>query len=180
MKKGGALFCDRDGVLIEAVTIDGKPKAIETLSEIRYCFGVEAAIKRIKREMPVFMITNQPEISRGSISKQSVDSINNKILHDLSLTAIFMCPHDDKDECGCRKPKIGLLEMAAQEFQIDLSRSFMIGDRWRDIACAHAGGLKAFFIDRNYDEQHPDPPFFSINHMAELPNLLLSKAVIID
>ena len=176
MEFNGALFCDRDGTLIEALKIDGKPRSIQTLSEIRYCVGVETSIERIKQKMPVFMITNQPEVSRGSIDRELVDSINLEIARKLGLTAVLMCPHDDKDECNCRKPKAGLLKQAAEEYEIDLKQSFLVGDRWRDISCAHTGGLKAFFIDRNYDEPYPDPPFVSVKDMEEVADQLLFKA----
>lgn len=176
MEFHGALFCDRDGVLIDSLVIDGKPMAIQDFSKISYCAGVEAGLEKIRQVMPVFMITNQPEVSRGGISRDLVDSINSEIAQKLKLTAVLMCPHDDKDECNCRKPKAGLLKQAAKEFGINLSQSFLVGDRWRDISCAHAGGLKAFFIDRNYDERYPDPPFVSVKDMEEVADLLLLKA----
>jgi D-glycero-D-manno-heptose 1,7-bisphosphate phosphatase len=176
MEFNGALFCDRDGILIEALKIDGRPKSIQTFSDIRYCVGVETGLERIRQKMPVFMITNQPEVSRGGISREMVDSINLEIAQKLRLTAVLMCPHDDKDECNCRKPKAGLLKQAAEEYKIDLKQSFLVGDRWRDISCAHAGGLKAFFIDRNYDEPYPDPPFVSVKDMEEVADQLLLKA----
>lgn len=172
----GALFCDRDGILIEALKIDGKPKSIDSFSEIKYCAGVEPGLERIREKMPIFMITNQPEISRGNISRELVDSINLEIARKLRLTAVLMCPHDDKDGCSCRKPKAGLLKQAAEDYKIDLKQSFLVGDRWRDISCAHTGGLKAFFIDRNYDEPYPDPPFISVKDMEEVADLLLLKA----
>jgi D-glycero-D-manno-heptose 1,7-bisphosphate phosphatase len=171
----GALFCDRDGVLVEAILRENRPYAIESLDQIKYCVGVENALKLVRNRIQMFMVTNQPEIARGTISYEQTKLINTSISNHLGLTAVFMCPHDDFDDCLCRKPKPGLLDQAAAQFNIDLRQSFMVGDRWKDVSCAQASGLEAFFIDNDYEERKPEHPYQAVNNMEEVVNIVLEK-----
>jgi D-glycero-D-manno-heptose 1,7-bisphosphate phosphatase len=102
--------------------------------------------------------TNQPDVARGTQRREVVEAINQKLIEELALEDILVCFHDDKDQCGCRKPKPGLLLMAAERYQIDLQASFMIGDRWRDIEAGHRAGCRTIFIDAGYQERKPDQP----------------------
>lgn len=171
----GALFCDRDGVLIEAPVKDGKPFAIKSREEMTYCSDVIYHLSRLKGIVPIFMVTNQPEVERGSISKKEVEDINNLIKEQLELTEVYMCPHDDTNKCKCRKPSPGLLLQAASDYSIDLAQSFLVGDRWKDIECAQNVGMEAYFIDKNYEEQKPQQPYTTVESLEEVVEKLLLK-----
>jgi D-glycero-D-manno-heptose 1,7-bisphosphate phosphatase len=84
-----------------------------------------------------------------------VDEINRLLCAQLPVDAVFTCFHDDRDACECRKPRPGLLMQAAQEYGIDLSRSYVAGDRWRDVDAGANAGCKTIWIDRGYEEKPP-------------------------
>ena len=83
-----------------------------------------------------------------------MESINAIILSRLPLREIFVCYHDKKDNCDCRKPKPGLILRAAEKYRLDLSQSWMAGDRWKDVAAGRAAGLKTIFVDYHYAETY--------------------------
>ena len=106
------------------------------------------------------VVTNQPDVSRGKIDKKTVTKINNFLKKEIEFDDIFVCYHDDKDNCDCRKPKSGLLIQASKKWDIDFKRSFMIGDRWRDIQAGENVGCKTIFLNYKYDDIKPKKPSF--------------------
>ena len=101
------------------------------------------------------MITNQPDIARGTASWEVINDMNRIIQTRLHLDDVRVCPHDDADQCYCRKPQPGLIFAAARDLGIALNSSFLVGDRWRDIAAGQAAGCHTIFIDYGYAEQRP-------------------------
>ena len=129
-----AVFLDRDGVLNEVVVRNGKPFAPASLAELQIPPGTKEALMRLKeQEFLLLVITNQPDVSRGSQKREVVEEINRHLQSKLPLDDIFTCYHDDQDACDCRKPQPGMVMRAAEQYGIDLRRSFLAGDRWRDI-----------------------------------------------
>ena len=98
------------------------------------------------------MVTNQPDVSRGKIKKKTVIKMHNYLLSETKLDDIFVCYHDDHDDCKCRKPKPGLLLEAGKKWNIDLKNSYIIGDRLKDIEAGKYAGCKTIFIDWGYEE----------------------------
>lgn len=141
MKK--AVFLDRDGV------INRKPQEHDYVKSAREFFllaGSSEAIRLLKeKEYLVVVITNQRGIARGLMTKETVDEIH-KIISDAD--AFYICPHDYKDNCLCRKPKPGLIIEAANDLNIDLNKSIMIGDSENDRKAALKAGIseKNIFI----------------------------------
>lgn len=148
-----AVFFDRDGVLDEAIVADGKPYPPRSLAELRIESGAPAAVAAV-REAGFLAIgaTNQPDVARGTTTREAVDAINAAVVRATGLDAIYTCVHDDADACECRKPKPGLLLRAAREHEIDLAQSFFIGDRMKDVVCGRAAGVATIFLDRGYPE----------------------------
>ena len=151
-----AAFLDRDGVINAATVRDGRPHPPATLDDLRILPGVAEACRRLRAEgFYVLVATNQPDIARQRADALEVARINDALMAELAIDAILVCPHDDSDGCLCRKPKPGLLLDAAQRWGVDLSRSTMVGDRWRDIDAGSAAGVSTVFIDRGYAERQP-------------------------
>ena len=152
-----AVFVDRDGVLNQAVIQDGVPHPPPIVAELRILDGVPEACLRLKAAgLAVIVVTNQPDIARGRQTLDEVTAIHEHLRKQVALDAIYMCPHDDGDRCGCRKPAPGLLVAAADEHDLDLSSSFMVGDRWRDIEAGVRAGCRTVFVDHGYDERRPE------------------------
>jgi len=151
-----AVFLDRDGVLNEAVVRDGKPFAPASLGELQIPPGTRETLMRLKeKEFLLLVITNQPDVSRGIQKREVVEEMNSLLKSTLPLDDIFTCYHDDKDACDCRKPQPGLVFRAAEQYGVDLRRSFLVGDRWRDIDAGTRAGCKTVWIDRGYAERSP-------------------------
>jgi D-glycero-D-manno-heptose 1,7-bisphosphate phosphatase len=138
-----AVFLDRDGVLNRSVTRNGAAHPPGSMDEFELLPGVREAVDQLKgADYLLVVVTNQPDIARGTQSAALVDAMNEVILRELGVDAVLMCPHDDIDNCACRKPKPGLLLQAMERFDIDRERSFMVGDRWRDVAAGKAAGCR--------------------------------------
>lgn len=162
-----AVFLDRDGVLNEAIIRDGKPYPPRDLTELVIVHGVRAALGELKREgFLLVLVTNQPDVARGKANRADVDKINAQLAAILPLDGIEVCEHDDEDQCDCRKPKPGMILRAREEFGVDLARSFMVGDRWRDIEAGGRAGCRTVLIGDGYGETFPWAPTIKL---ASLP-----------
>ena len=152
-----AVFLDRDGVLNDAVVRVGRPYPPASLVELRVADGAPEALRRLRDAgYLLIVVTNQPDVGRGTQSRESVEEMNCALAAQMPIDEFVVCWHDGREECACRKPKPGMVQDAASRHGIDLTGSFLIGDRWRDIDCAHAAGVRAVWIDRGYTERGPD------------------------
>ncbi len=155
--KQKAIFLDRDG------TINRYVGFLSNIDDFELIDGVAEAIKKINNSGYLCIVaTNQPVIARGEITYEQLEKIHNKMETLLGqegayLDAIYYCPHHPhkgyegeiaelKIDCNCRKPNAGMLLKAAEEFNIDLSQSWMVGDDENDIKAGHAAGCKTAFI----------------------------------
>jgi D-glycero-D-manno-heptose 1,7-bisphosphate phosphatase len=151
-----AVFLDRDGVLNEAVMRDGKPYPPESADELEIVPEAPAALERLRsRGLLLIVVTNQPDVARGTQTLEAVTAIHQRLERELPLDDVLLCPHDDRDNCSCRKPKPGLILEGAARHGVDVKRSFLIGDRWRDIDAGASAGSKTIWIDRGYHEREP-------------------------
>jgi D-sedoheptulose 7-phosphate isomerase len=155
--KARAVFLDRDGVINRSVIRDGKPFAPAKLEDLEILPGVPQALQDLKRQgYKLLVVTNQPDVSRGTQSPQTIRAMHQTLMAQLPLDDILVCPHTDHDNCDCRKPRPGMLLEAAHRHNIDLGNSFMIGDRWRDIEAGYNAGCRTILIDYGYSERPPD------------------------
>ena len=151
-----AVFLDRDGVVNEVVVRNGKPHPPDDAASLRIPPGTGEALARLKeRGYLLLVVTNQPDVARGRQERDVIEEMNRRLRAELPLDEVLTCYHDDADECECRKPKPGLIKRAARQHGIDLGRSYLIGDRWRDIDAGANAGCKTILIDRGYAERAP-------------------------
>ena len=169
-----AVFFDRDGVLNASVVVNGKPFSPRSLDELYiYDEAIIACKLLAKRNISYFGVTNQPDIARGMTTAYEVGLLCDHVRHELGIVDIYICPHDDGDNCNCRKPRPGLLIQAANYHKINLKGSYMVGDRWRDIDAGQIAGCKTIFIDRGYVEKKPaNPDFVTDNTLAAVQWIL--------
>lgn len=174
MKKG--VFLDRDGVLNRTALIDGVPRPPKSIEDVEILDGVIEAIQILKNHgfVPV-VVTNQPDVARGDTTKNQVDAINSFIGAKTKIDHFYTCVHDDVDQCICRKPLPGLIFRAAIELELSLKESFLVGDRWRDIAAGQAAECSSFFIDYSYPEQLPKMPFTKVSSLLEAAYIMLGE-----
>lgn len=169
-----AIFLDRDGVLNRAIVVHGKPHPPASLAEFELLPGAGAACEELhKAGFLLVVVTNQPDVARGTQRREVVEAINQALRSSVPIDDIRVCYHDDRDQCDCRKPLPGLLVQAARDLQIDLSASYMIGDRWKDIESGRNAGCKTILIDCGYQEDMPSSPNHRVRSLAEVPDWIL-------
>jgi D-glycero-D-manno-heptose 1,7-bisphosphate phosphatase len=170
-----AVFLDRDGVLNAPVIRDGKPYPPATLASLKILPGVDKALSSLRAAGYLnIVVTNQPDIATGKQRIEVVESMHDRLLRELPLDGVKVCYHTDVQKCDCRKPKPGMLLQAAKDHDIDLQRSFLVGDRWRDVAAGQAVGCSCFFVDYGYDEKRPEKPYVPVKSLPEAVALILS------
>lgn len=171
-----AVFLDRDGVLNQAIVRAGRPYPPFTLSEVVLLPGVPEALARLKSAgFWLIVVTNQPDVARGSQSRETVETINAWLGSRLPIDSFRVCYHDEGKQCDCRKPAPGMLIDAAHEFELTLSASFMVGDRWRDVEAGKRAGCRTVFIDYRYDEQQPAHPDWVTDSLPAAADWILSQ-----
>ena len=183
-EKQVAIFLDRDGVVIEY------KRLLVRVEDVRITEEVVQSLKDLQaRGFLLIVVTNQSAVARGLISEQDLNNLHSFIslqLRDQGVTidAFYYCPHHPHAEiavyrcvCNCRKPNAGMIQRAVIEHNIDLSRSFLIGDETRDILAGKAAGVTTIFLDRGsgaHSLQDAEPSFVS-HSMAEATSYILMK-----
>ena len=164
-----AIFLDRDGVVNYSIIRDNKPYAPLNLSELKIIPEIKRVIDFFKlKQFNIFVITNQPDVARGKANKDEIEKINASILSQLSIDEIFTCYHDNQDQCECRKPKPGAFITLSQKYNIDLSKSIMVGDRAKDIEAAKNANCPSVFIDYGYNETKPVDQNYTVDSVKGL------------
>lgn len=172
-----AVFLDRDGVLNEPIIRDGLPYPPRTLDEFRLYPDAAPACGMLRQAgFLLVLATNQPDIGRGALELEAVEQMHALLLDKIPLDRIEMCTAPDGEAPGAerRKPAPGMLLEAAKALQIDLPRSYMIGDRWRDIDCGHAAGCITILINRPYAEKLRQSPHHYAENILEAARLILA------
>ena len=171
-----AVFLDRDGVLNEVTMRDGVPRPPASVDDLVILPDVEEACQGLSAAgFALIVVTNQPDVARGSTTLEAVQRINAEVQSRLPLDGVYVCPHDDEDRCGCRKPSPGLLLAAARDHSLDLGASFLVGDRWRDIGAGRAAGCTTVLVDREYHESHQVEPDIVAGGLAEAAKWILGS-----
>ncbi|MFI4986624.1 MAG: D-glycero-alpha-D-manno-heptose-1,7-bisphosphate 7-phosphatase [Alphaproteobacteria bacterium] len=171
-----AVFLDRDGVINRSIVRGGKPYPPASLDEFELLPGVAEAIAALRAAgFLVIVATNQPDVAKGTQRREVVEAMHARLRKELAVDDVRVCYHQDKDGCACRKPRPGMLEDAARAWSIALAESYMVGDRWRDIAAGRAAGCRTAFIDCGYDEQAPEAPDVVVDSLAAACRWILAR-----
>lgn len=172
-----AVFLDRDGVINANVERDGRPVAPTRLEDFKLLPGVEDAVRRMRQAgFLVIVFTNQPDVATGRTPMATVEAMHAIVRDELHVDDIKACFHTDADLCDCRKPKPGMILDAAREHGIDLTRSYAVGDRWRDIAAGRAAGCLTIFVDYGYEQDGPNEPDHVAGSLSEATDLILDRS----
>lgn len=171
-----AVFLDRDGVINANVNRGGRAVAPTRFEDFKFLPGVEQAISQLSSAgFKVIVITNQPDIATGRTKAAVTRSMHDKIRKELKVDDIKICTHTDADNCTCRKPKPGMLVAAAAEWGIDLRRSYVVGDSWRDIEAGHAVGCLTVLVDWGLEQEGRLRPDKAVGSLAEAAGFILRR-----
>jgi D-glycero-D-manno-heptose 1,7-bisphosphate phosphatase len=170
--KRAAVFLDRDGVLNRAIVVNRRPGAPFRLEDFEILPGSSGALSRLKAAgYALVVVTNQPDVARGRMTRDTVEAMHARLMQALPLDEIRVCYHDKNDGCGCRKPSPGML-LDPPTYAIE--RSIMVGDRWRDIEAGHRAGCRAtILVDYRYDEPMPVSPDVRVGSLGEAVDWIL-------
>jgi D-glycero-D-manno-heptose 1,7-bisphosphate phosphatase len=169
------VFLDRDGVINRAIVRDGKLYPPASLAELEILPGVRAALDRLRAAgWACVVVTNQPDVARGTQSREVVEAINGRLAAALPIDEVRVCYHDDDDRCGCRKPQPGLLTRAPE---YDVPASVMVGDRWRDIEAGRRAGVRTtILVESGGAEPCEVPPDVRVPSLVEAVRAILDLA----
>jgi D-glycero-D-manno-heptose 1,7-bisphosphate phosphatase len=148
--KSPAVFVDRDGTLMHDADYCSHP------SQVKVFAGAAAALRRLKDAgFRIIVITNQSGIGRGFFSEEQYRAVESEVSRQLGnglIDATYFCPDAPGQPSKCRKPAPGMVLQAAREHDVDLSRSFLIGDKEIDAECAHNAGVRAIRVRTGFDK----------------------------
>lgn len=171
-----AVFLDRDGVINRVVVRGGRPYPPDSVAALEVLPGVADALARLKAAgYCLVVVTNQPDVARGRQTRASVEAMHTRLASELPIDDFRTCYHDDEDGCSCRKPRPGLIIEAARAHGLDLERSVMVGDRWRDVDAGRAAGCATVFLDYAYDERRPRDPDLVAASLADAVEWILAR-----
>ena len=173
-----AVFMDRDGVINRAEVRNGVPRPPASIEDFELLPGVVEAVYRLRHAgFAVVIVTNQPDVARGDQRRSVVEAMNERVREAIEPDSIVVCYHDDADGCECRKPAPGMLLAAAEDLALDLTTSFMVGDRWRDIDAGRRAGCRTIFVDHGYEERRPEAPDAVVADLTEAVTWILTNIV---
>jgi D-glycero-D-manno-heptose 1,7-bisphosphate phosphatase len=173
-----AVFLDRDGTLNVPVIRDGQPYPPATLAEFQLFPGVPAACRSLHAAgYTLVVVTNQPDVGRGAQSPAVVEAMHVRLKQLVpEIERIEACYDPGRGQPSRRrKPEPGMVLDAAQALGLDLTRSWMVGDRWRDIDCGQRAGLRTVFIDLGHAETLREPPDFIAKNFPEAAAIILDN-----
>ena len=167
-----AVFLDRDGVINRALVREGKPYPPLRLEEFEIYPDAREACAQLKTAgFALVVVTNQPEVGRGTLSRATVEAMHAAMHAALPIDRVEVCY--EPGDADFYKPATGMLRRAAAELSLDLEGGFMVGDRWRDIDCGRAAGCVTIWIDRGYDEALRQPPHFRTESLGRAAEIIL-------
>jgi len=176
------IFLDRDGVINQ---YPGHKQYVVSAQGMRLLPGVCKAIARLtKAGFKIFIISNQAGVGKGIYSREELSRITDKLLKGIEkaggkITATHYCTHRPEENCRCRKPKAGMIEIVRKKYRFNAEKAFFIGDSIRDVQTAHAAGLQSILVlsgreklsNRNNWQDIPDFIF---------PNLISAVSLILQ
>ncbi len=174
-----AVFLDRDGTLNAQVVRDGKPYAPERLEDFRLLEGTPEACRALKAAgFALVVATNQPDVGRGLVLRQTIEAMHSRLLELVPEIDRIEVSYDAGrgEKSPRRKPEPGMLLDAAEALGLDLTRSWMVGDRWRDVDCGKRAGVRTVFIDYGYTEEFNSKPDYCVKSLPEAAAVILASA----
>jgi D-glycero-D-manno-heptose 1,7-bisphosphate phosphatase len=174
-----AVFLDRDGTLNIQVVRDGRPYAPERLEDFRLYEGVPEGCRALGAAgFALVVVTNQPEVGRGTVSARTIEAMHARLCALVpEIDRVESCFDPGRGEVSRRrKPEPGMVLDAAAALGLDLSASWMVGDRWRDVDCGKRAGLRTVFIDFGYSESLDSRPDHTVGSFAEAVRVILAAS----
>ena len=172
-----AVFLDRDGTINAT-----HPGYVRNPGQFKFQLGAVEAIKKLsKTDYKIIVITNQSGIAKAVVSENNLAEIHNKMISDLKrkggrIDAVYYCPHFPDSGCGCRKPEIGMFLKAAKDFEINLSKSWMVGDEEKDVVAARMANIKAIKIKGKMSKEAKLEPHYYAKDLLGASKIIYARS----
>jgi D-glycero-D-manno-heptose 1,7-bisphosphate phosphatase len=176
-----AIFLDRDGVICE-----NRSDHVKNWGEFRFLPGAQNGLAALGRlGLPIIVVTNQAIIGRGMVPASVVDDIHQRMVAGVEanggrIDRVVYCPHRPEDRCACRKPEPGMLLQVADEMDIDLSQSYLVGDAATDLIAGQLVGCRSFLVLTGRGLQQLLSAFRSVDCFTITPNLMGAATYILQ
>jgi D-glycero-D-manno-heptose 1,7-bisphosphate phosphatase len=172
-----AVLLDRDGVLNRVFVRGGVTHPPAHPGEFEFLPGVAEALGRLGAAgFSLAVVTNQPDVARGTQTRAAVEALNDRVRRALPVLDVLSCYHDSGDNCLCRKPRPGLLLEAAARWGLDLAASFLVGDRWSDVEAGRAAGCRTVLVQTPYSGRERCRPDHCVRDLPEAADWILRIA----
>jgi len=145
------IFLDRDGIVNHVILRDGIVSSPRSLEEFKFRDDFLNFAKKIDKNHNLFLVTNQPDIKRKLLKLNDLQKMHGKLMDILAFKEIFVCGHDDEDNCSCRKPKPGMILEAISSNNLKYNECIMIGDSLKDIEAANSAGIDVLLLETDYN-----------------------------
>jgi D-glycero-D-manno-heptose 1,7-bisphosphate phosphatase len=145
------IFLDRDGIVNEVILRDEIISSPRSLEEFKFRNDFLNFAKKINRNHNFYLVTNQPDIKRKLLKLDDLEKMHDMLMNILLFKELFVCVHDDEDNCSCRKPKPGMILEAISTNNLKHDECVMIGDSIKDIEAANSAGIDALLLDTSYN-----------------------------
>jgi D-glycero-D-manno-heptose 1,7-bisphosphate phosphatase len=171
-----AVFLDRDGVLNRVFVRGAVTHPPSGVEDFELLPGAADAVRRLAAsEFALVVVTNQPDVARGTQTREGVEAIHRRLRAELPMLEVLACFHDTSDDCACRKPKPGMLLEAAERWRLDLQRSFLVGDRWSDVRAGQAAGCRSLLVETPYSGRTRCQPDHCVRDLSEAAEWILNQ-----
>ncbi len=173
-----AVFLDRDGVINRARVRGGRPYAPVSFEEFEILPGVREAIRLLHEAgFKLIVVTNQPDAAKDARAMEFARELHQRLYAAFPLDGIKTCFHVEEDECVCRKPKPGMLIDAAHEWALDLKKSYLVGDRWKDMEAGKAAGCRTILVHWiEYTENNAASADVVVGSLLEAAQVILEES----
>lgn len=163
------VFFDRDGVINEVVLRAGLVSSPRSYDEFRLRHDFVATFEKIRnRDINFFVVSNQPDVSRGLLSSDALAEMTQLLQERFKFKEVVYCLHDNDDQCLCRKPKPGMLNYLVEKYAIECGRAIFIGDSAKDVLAGSAAGIRTIYLRQKYAQLSGCQPDFIVDSLAEI------------
>ena len=171
--KNKCLFLDRDGIINVPLVKKNKPFAPTEISQFRLYKNLNKTLNYIKKlNYLIIIITNQPELSKGNLNKKTLDQMHEIIYSTFPIDDIFVCKCQESSSCKCYKPKPKMLYDAKIKHNIDLKKSYFVGDTYRDVYCASNAGCYSILLKKRYNYEMISKADYVIEKFGQIKKIL--------
>jgi|TARA_B110000305_G_C19129090_1_gene488022 D-glycero-D-manno-heptose 1,7-bisphosphate phosphatase len=145
------IFLDRDGIVNDVILRDDIVSSPRSLEEFKFRDDFLNFAKKIDKNHNFFLVTNQPDVKRKLLKLDDLQNMHDQLMNILPFKKLFVCVHDDEDNCSCRKPKPGMILEAISTNNLKHNECIMIGDSIKDVQSANSAGISTLLLDTNYN-----------------------------